>query len=135
MAGLSFYAYRDLARTEPEPFLKAAVQRNPVAGAGVAGLDEEQFVARLVAMPDPSIYDGPARLAQPDEVWNYGRGDGLEKAVLLANVLRLRRPDDDIMIDVAPEQAVVRAPGREVAFASAKALQEQSWTVPAGPEM
>ena len=33
------------------------------------------------------LYDGPSRLAQPDEVWNFGRGDGLEKCLLAANVL------------------------------------------------
>ncbi len=38
-------------------------------------------------LPDESIYDEAGRLAQPDEVWNYGRGDGVEKALLLANVL------------------------------------------------
>ena len=29
-------------------------------------------------------------IAQPDEVWNYRRGDGLEKAICLANVIRAR---------------------------------------------
>ena len=38
-------------------------------------------------MPCESIYDGPARLAQPDEVWNFGRGDGLEKCLVAANAL------------------------------------------------
>ena len=36
---------------------------------------------------DESIYDGTSRLAQPDEVWNFGTGDGLEKCLLAANVL------------------------------------------------
>ena len=27
-------------------------------------------------------------MAQPDEVWNFRRGDGFEKALLVANVLR-----------------------------------------------
>ena len=30
---------------------------------------------------------GPGRVAQPDEVWNFGRGDGLEKCFLAANLL------------------------------------------------
>jgi len=37
-------------------------------------------------MPNDSIYD-TQRLAQPDEVWNFGRGDGVEKALLFANYL------------------------------------------------
>ena len=41
----------------------------------------------FAALDDESIYDGPSRLAQPDETWNYGTGDGLEKCLLAANVL------------------------------------------------
>ena len=37
-------------------------------------------------MPDESIYDGK-RLALPDEVWNFRRGDGIEKALLLADFI------------------------------------------------
>ncbi len=35
-AELAFYAYRDLNRTEPEPFLKAALERCPVSIAATA---------------------------------------------------------------------------------------------------
>jgi hypothetical protein len=38
-------------------------------------------------------------MAQPDEVWNFDRGDGLEKAICLANVIRARRPDDELSLD------------------------------------
>jgi hypothetical protein len=37
-------------------------------------------------MPGQSIYDDN-RLALPDEVWNFGRGDGIEKALLLADFI------------------------------------------------
>ena len=37
-------------------------------------------------MPDESIYEGK-RLALPDEVWNFKRGDGIEKALLLADFI------------------------------------------------
>jgi len=40
----------------------------------------------IIKMENKSIYDGN-RLALPDEVWNYKRGDGIEKAVLFANYL------------------------------------------------
>ena len=42
---------------------------------------------RIAALDAASIYDGPGRVAQPDEVWNFGRGDGLEKCFLAANLL------------------------------------------------
>jgi hypothetical protein len=131
-ADLAFYAYRDLLRTEPDPFLRAAVQRNPVSVAGASGLDEDQLAARVAALPDESIYDGPGRLAQPDEVWNYGRGDGAEKAVLLANLLRSRRADEDMRIEVSPTRAVLKTGAASHEFASAKGLSQAVWSVPGG---
>jgi len=130
VADLAFYAYRDLSRTEPEPFLLAAVQRNPVSASAWRDLDEADLAERVRALEDASIYDGPGRLAQPDEVYNYGRGDGLEKAVLLANLLRARRPADDMHIEVAPDRAVLRLGDAEHAFPSAKDLTEARWDVP-----
>ena len=93
LAGLAFYAYRDLNRVEAGPFLKAAWERCPVSIAACAGMSDAEVVAAVRALPEESIYDEPGRLAQPDEVWNYGRGDGAEKAVLLANILNQRHPD------------------------------------------
>jgi len=127
MADLAFYAYRDLERTEPEPFLRAALERNPVSIAGTAALTEEQVVERVTAMPDESIYDGPGRLAQPDEVWNYGRGDGAERAILLANILHARAPGRKIAVTVAPAVARLIVDGRETAFKSSKQLKQQLW--------
>ena len=85
-AALAPYAARELGVTEEGPFVQAALQRNPVSRAALENWPEE-VVARLAALPNESIYDGPSRLAQPDEVWNFGRGDGLEKCLLAANVL------------------------------------------------
>ncbi|MDD5677778.1 MAG: hypothetical protein PHW60_07270 [Kiritimatiellae bacterium] len=127
VADLAFYAYRDLTRTEPEPFLRAAVERNPVSVAGAAALTEEQVVERVTAMPDESIYDEPGRLAQPDEVWNYGRGDGVERAILLANILHARTPDKKIAVEVASASAKLIVNGREIEFKSAKQLKQQVW--------
>jgi hypothetical protein len=44
-------------------------------------------LAQITALDSESIYDGPSRLAQPDEVWNFGTGDGLEKCLLAANAV------------------------------------------------
>ncbi|MCR5413417.1 MAG: hypothetical protein K6F50_01655 [Kiritimatiellae bacterium] len=84
-AALAPYAAHDLSATEPEPFVLAALERSPVSRAALAGMDRKEAVSRLREMPGESIYDGDARLAQPDEVWNFGRGDGLEKCLVAAN--------------------------------------------------
>ena len=127
VANMAFYAYRDLARTEPEPFLLAALERNPVSIAGTAALTEEQVLKRVADMPNESIYDGPGRLAQPDEVWNYGRGDGIERAILLANILHARAPEKKIAIEVAPTAVKLIRDGRKAEFKSCKQLKQQVW--------
>ncbi len=126
-ANMAFYAYRDLRHTEPWPFLVAAMQRNPVSITGAWGMDDGSLVQILREMPDMSIYDGPGRLAQPDEVWNYGRGDGLEKAVLLANILHSRIPDEGMVIEVSPDRACLKVGKTAYDFSSQKEIGEQIW--------
>lgn len=111
LAGLAFYAYRDLNRVEPEPFVKAALERCPVSIAACEGMADDAVAATVQALADESIYDDAGRLAQPDEVWNYRRGDGAEKALLLANVLRARHPGAAMTIDVTPDSATLRVGG------------------------
>ena len=129
MADMAFYAFRDLSRTEPEPFLRAAVMRNPVSIEAAAGLDEAAVAEKIATMADESIYDEPARMAQPDEVWNYARGSGAEKALLMANVLRARRPDDEISVVVTGKRSLARANGAEYTFPGQEGLKEQTWDV------
>lgn len=86
-AALAPYAAHDLSKTESAPFTQAACTRSPVSKHALAGLPPREVLDRIAALPNVSIYDGPGRLAQPDEVWNFGRGDGLEKCFLAANVL------------------------------------------------
>jgi len=130
-AALAFYAYRDLSRTEAGPFLKAALERNPVSLTATQSMTEDEVEAVIRAMPEGSIYDGEGRLAQPDEVWNYGRGDGLEKALLLANILHSRAPDSPAQIEVEPHGAVLVRPGKRHAFTSGKGLKQQVWNLEA----
>jgi hypothetical protein len=137
LAELAFYAYRDLNRTEAAPFVKAAMERCPVSVAGCVGLDEDAVVTAVRALPDDSIYDESGRLAQPDEVWNFGRGDGAEKALLIANVLGSRHPDWAIAIEVGPDKVTLRMTDdgstephvASVAheFPSGKGLRPQVW--------
>jgi hypothetical protein len=91
VADLAFMAFRDMKCSPWKPFMKAALQRNPVSIAGSANLDLGDAARRLSAMTDESIYDA-TRMAQPDEVWNFCRGDGLEKAICLLNIVRSRQP-------------------------------------------
>ncbi len=136
-AGLAFYAYRDLNRIEPGPFLMAALERCPVSIAATAEIDDAGVVTAIDALVDESIYDGPGRLAQPDEVWNYGRGDGVEKALLLANILRTRYPAAAMKIEILPDSATlhrddppaesVSGSGATYRFTSRKGLEPQTW--------
>ncbi|MEI8206993.1 MAG: hypothetical protein WCG03_08970, partial [Kiritimatiellales bacterium] len=71
-----------------------------------------------------SIYDGP-RLAQPDEVWNYRTGDGIEKAILLVNVWRKRHPEEKIELTVHPDHAELRLGNRTIGFTSSKGIDAQ----------
>ena len=86
-AALAPYAAHELGETEEGPFVKAALERNPVSRTALEGVPRDEVMARIAALGDESIYDGPSRLAQPDEAWNFGRGDGLEKCLLAANVI------------------------------------------------
>jgi hypothetical protein len=86
VALLSLYAYRQMDKIDWTPFVKSALERNPVSVEGLKGKTVDAAYELIINMPDHSIYDSQ-RLAQPDEVWNFGRGDGIEKAFLMANFL------------------------------------------------
>jgi hypothetical protein len=63
--------------------VEAAMERNPVCFNDLNGKSTEDVFNILYDMPDNSIYDSN-RLAQPDEVWNFGRGDGIEKSIRIS---------------------------------------------------
>jgi hypothetical protein len=127
-ADLAWYAFRDLGVTEALPFLTAALQRSPVCLAGANGLPDDVLVERVAGWPNESIYEEPGRLAQPDEVWNYGRGDGLERALLLAAILRERRADPRYRLAVNEGVATLSYGGRTLcAFPTGKAPRETCW--------
>jgi hypothetical protein len=132
IADLAFYAYRDLSQTAWEPFIRAAIERNPVAIEGAKDLGDEELIAHLEAMPNESIYDGP-RLAQPDEVWNYGRGDGLERALCLANIWKSRHPDNAVSITADDGCVHAKVGTREVRWPTGKGLEKHlELTTPIG---
>jgi hypothetical protein len=85
-------------------------------------LSVEQVYAQLKEMKNSSIYDGK-RLAQPDEVANYQTGDGLEKALFLANIIHARQPSENIEITIDAENVVLKG-SRKYSFLSTKGLKK-----------
>jgi hypothetical protein len=119
-ADLAFYAYRDMESCDWLPFIKAAIERNPVSLGMTDSMSVDEIYRWLEDMNNVSIYDGK-RLAQPDEVANYKTGDGLEKAFLLANVIRQRNPEQNIEITV--NNNITLKGQNEYKFASVKGLK------------
>jgi hypothetical protein len=120
-ADLAFYAFRDMDSCDWQPFVKAAVERSPVSLEAAKSMSVEGVYEWLNRMRDVSIYDGN-RLAQPDEVANYATGDGLEKAFVMANVLRQREPGQNLHLEVDNGHVVLRG-AQAYQFVSAKRLR------------
>lgn len=119
-ADLAFYAYRDMESCRWAPFVKAALERNPVSLQMTDSKSAEEVYKWLGQLQNSSIYDN-GRLAQPDEVANYKTGDGLEKAFLLANVIHQIDPSQDIEI-VADKDNVYLNGREQYSFKSTKGL-------------
>ena len=117
---LAFYAYRDMETCDWEPFVRAALQRNPVSIERADCLSTDDVCRWLGTMVNESVYDGK-RLAQPDEVANFRRADGVEKAFTLANIIRNNTPDLEIGITIDRENVIVKA-DKEYRFVSSKGL-------------
>jgi hypothetical protein len=128
-ADLAFYAYRDFSRTSPLPFLKAAMQRNPVSINTLQELDNDSIFERIQHITDVSIYDEDYRLAQPDEIWNYQTGDGIEKAVLFANILQNKNKSKNITIEISQANVLVKFKGKHYNFSTSKKLKKQTWHI------
>jgi hypothetical protein len=121
LARLTLFAYRDMDSIPWEPFLKAAVERNPVSIEGFGQKSIEDVVGIVNSMDNESIYSDK-RLALPDEVWNYGRGDGIEKAVLLANVIKNRNPESEVIISINDSFVEIKSEEITAEFKSSKGL-------------
>ncbi len=121
VALLSLYAFRQMDRIDWKPFVKTAIERNPVSLEGLKGKTADQAYQLLSGMPGDSVYDGK-RLAQPDEVWNFGRGDGIEKAFVLANYLHNELGTDTMNLIVDHSDITLEANGIPYKFMSSKQL-------------
>jgi hypothetical protein len=122
-ADLAFYAYRDMESCDWLPFVKAAVERNPVSVKMTEKFSIDEAYHWLSEMRGDSIYDAK-RLAQPDEVANYKTGDGLEKALTLANIICTRNPEQQIKITVDNNDVVLDAKS-QYRFRSQKNFKKQ----------
>ena len=121
VADLAFLAYREIkGKDYLQAFLKATFERNPVSLEGAKDLTLEEAFNRLQELGDESIYSGN-RLAQPDEVWNFNTGDGLEKALTLANIARSRGME--AWVETMGVEAKVVADGRNYIFFCAKKVE------------
>jgi hypothetical protein len=122
-ADLAFYAYRDMDSCDWRPFLKAAMERCPVSVEACKNKSDQHVYTWLTEMSGESIYDGN-RLAQPDEVVNYTTGDGIEKAVTMANILCARTPGKVVQLKIAGPEVVLSDEGRDYSFTSSKTIQK-----------
>lgn len=119
MALLSLYAYRDMEMTSWKPYVKAALERNPVCHEPLAGRSADEIHAIIGRLKNKSVYDS-GRMAQPDEVWNFGRGDGAEKAFLMAAALIHNDPEAEIHISLEDTTATLIYGGQEFHFVTSK---------------
>jgi hypothetical protein len=121
-ADLAFYAGRFMDSCDWRPFLKAAFERNPVSIDSFAGQSPDEIFSELRSWPDESIYDGN-RLAMPDEVVNYKRGDGMEKAIALMNILKARHLGGNIQLTVSGSEVKLKGQGVHYEFSTLKSIR------------
>lgn len=120
-AKLAIYVYRDMDKIDWRPFIKAAVERNPVSFGDLNEKNNYEVYSLLKELPDESIYDGN-RLALPDEVWNFKRGDGIEKAFLLADFLLHKDKSSAVSIEISNNDVHLSSGQHEFHFKSYKNL-------------
>lgn len=123
LALLTLYVYRQMDKIDWLPFIKAAIERNPVGFMELNTNNTREVYSILTNMPDESIYDGK-RLSLPDEVWNFRRGDGIEKALLLANFLINKDNSSTVSIVIANDKVLLTSNGIDFHFTSRKNLRK-----------
>ncbi len=119
IADLAFHAGRHLDTCDWNPFLKAAFERNPVAIGHFRDMELADAARELQSWTAESIYEGN-RLALPDEVVNYRRGDGIEKAITLVAIARARHLE--VTREQHPGVIVIKTGGGRYEFPTGKQL-------------
>ncbi|MBI5541495.1 MAG: hypothetical protein HY951_15635 [Bacteroidia bacterium] len=121
LALLSLYALRQMDIIDWNPFLKAAFERNPVSVEGLKGQTTNQVYELLQTLPNDSVYSDN-RLALPDEVWNFNRGDGIEKALLLANFILHDNFNGSLNLNIENNKVILKANNNQYEFVTQKEL-------------
>jgi hypothetical protein len=116
---LTLHVFRQMDMISWLPFIKAAIERNPVCFTDLNGKSVMEVFKILGALPDESIYDG-RRLALPDEVWNFKRGDGIEKALLLADFIMQKDTSSPVLIEIAEQNVKLKYKDEDFLFTSSK---------------
>jgi hypothetical protein len=120
---LTLYVYRQMDNIDWIPFIKASVERNPVCFTDINGKNASDVYNILQYIPDESIYSGN-RLAMPDEVWNFRRGDGIEKAFLLADFILHKDNSSQIRIEINNKNVTLSYDGNDFLFTSHKKFRK-----------
>lgn len=120
IAYYSFYSFRDISKTNFNIFLKTAIERNPVSVEKTKSFSTGELIDLINSFENDSIYDEPSRLAQPDEVYNYRRGDGLEKALLIISILKTRDNNNEIILNACGNCIKILTNNQEYLFKSNK---------------
>jgi hypothetical protein len=120
---LTLYVYRQMDKIDWFPFVKAAIERNPVCLNDLNKKSIKEVYEILLQLPDKSIYDHK-RLALPDEVWNFRRGDGIEKALLMADVIIQKENTATVSINIEEKNVTLDFNGRKYRFYSVKGFRK-----------
>jgi hypothetical protein len=121
VALLTLYTNRQMDKMNWQPFLKASLERNPVSIKELGNKSVEEILKCLQIMSNESIYNGN-RLALPDEVWNFRRGDGIEKGLLLANILVNKGENKIIKIWISDKGVILNHNNTDYNFQTTKSL-------------
>jgi hypothetical protein len=121
---LTLYCFRQMDQIDWLPFIKAAIERNPVCLTDLNNNDIYSAYETISSLPNESIYDGK-RLAQPDEVWNFRRGDGIEKAFLISDFISMKERSARIIIDIDLSTVNVTCNEYSFRFSSGKGLKKR----------
>ena len=105
------------------PFIKASIERNPVSFIDLSRKSVGEVYDILSEMENHSIYDDN-RLSLPDEVWNFRSGDGIEKAILLADFIMKKDASSSLSIEIDNKTVVLRYNDGFYNFRSAKSLKK-----------
>lgn len=120
-ARLTLYVFRQMDKIDWLPFIKASIERNPVCFTDLNGKSVREGFEIINNLPDESIY-GEKRLALPDEVWNFRRGDGIEKALLLADIIVQKDHEASILIEIGKNKVSLSYNGDVFHFRSSKSF-------------